>query len=143
MITEPVDRIEEEIAIEKSALRRNLDELEHRAKDIVSWRSQVQRHPLGMMALAAGAAFLLGAALRAPSRTSMRTLGTGLGTAGRSLGAAAAAVAPMAATVMRQARRRGKKRSEGNGLLGRRKFDRRMTDQHRFLGERTSEHLPA
>ncbi|MHB1296935.1 MAG: hypothetical protein ACYC0B_00280 [Gemmatimonadaceae bacterium] len=143
MITEPVDRIEEEIAIEKSALRRNLDELEHRAKDVVNWRSQVQRHPMGMMALAAGAAFLVGAALRAPRGASMRSIGGGLGTAGRSLGAAAAAVAPMAAGMMRRTRSRGKKRSNGNGLLGRRKFDRRMTDQHRFLGDRSSEQLPA
>lgn len=67
MIMQSIDRLEAEIAAEKDALRYNVEELQERARDVVDWRAQVQRHPLAMIGAAVVGGVLL-AAMFSPAR---------------------------------------------------------------------------
>lgn len=74
MSTDTIDRIEHEIAEEKDALRYNVGELKERAREVVDWRTQVERHPLALMGAAAVGGLLLASVLR-PGPRSLRRLG--------------------------------------------------------------------
>lgn len=51
-MTKSVDRNEEEIVGTHGALRDDVDQLQSRARHMVDWRAQMNKHPLAMMGLA-------------------------------------------------------------------------------------------
>lgn len=114
MISQSIDTLEDVIESEKTALRRNFHELQERARNAVSWRTQVQRHPFGMFALALGGGFLLASAFR-PGRISLRGVGSAIGGVGSAIGA----VAPVAGQVIAGSSRTLARRRRRNSRRGR------------------------
>lgn len=101
MIMQSIDSLEAEIASEKEALKHNVDELQERAREVVDWRTQVQRHPLAMV----GAA-LVGGVLLATMFSPARGAAAG---AARGLLSLAGSLAPHAGRLLIARRVFGKK----------------------------------
>jgi hypothetical protein len=63
-VGEDTRRIENEIRAERSALDRNLQLLEHQARELADWRGHYARHAAAALSIAFGGGFLLGMAGR-------------------------------------------------------------------------------
>lgn len=98
MSTATIERLEHEIAQEKEALRYNVGALQERAREVIDWRAQVQRHPFAMV----GAAAVGGLLLATLMRPSPRTL--------RSVVAVAGTMAPLAGRLLSGSLRKGLRR---------------------------------
>lgn len=67
-MTAQLDRLEREVLTERESLNANLHELEHRVRSAVDWRTQVDRHPWTMVAVAIGCGVVLSAIVGGPRR---------------------------------------------------------------------------
>lgn len=88
MSIDTIEHLESEIAEKKESLKDNVDELQERARDVVSWRAQLDRHPFVMLGAVAVGGVLVAALLRPGPRML------------RGLGAIAGSIAPLAGRLL-------------------------------------------